>query len=156
MTEGLSFEEITDYLLSLIPKEEYEKAMLTDMSAECDGNFMGFVEAYYYLSKFIPKDWTVIDFGAAYNSQSYFFTSHKRYIAVNPPSGHNDFMFKPSNCDIYRMTTGEFLKKVDYPSEKVFAICNYVPNWYGEDSIKLVHENFRNCYTFYPEGLFII
>lgn len=60
-------------------------------------------------------------------------------------------MFCPPNCEIYRMTTGEFLKTVDYPKEKVFAICNYVPNWHGEDSMELVRNNFKNCYTFYPE-----
>lgn len=145
-----TFEEITAYLLSLIPKEEIDK--LDGTLGEFCPEFMGFVDIYYYLSKVIPKDWTVIDFGAAYNVQAYFFTKHKKFIAVNPISAVGDNgMFQPDNCDIYRMTTGEFMNTIDYPKEKVFAICNFVPNWYGEDSIKLVHDNFRNCYTFYPE-----
>lgn len=49
------------------------------------------------------------------------------------------------------MTTGEFLKTADYPKEKVFAICNYVPNWHGENSRELIRNNFENCYTFYPD-----
>ena len=151
MVEQKTFEEITSYLLSVIPKEEIEKRAGT--LCEFSPEFVGFVDIYYYLSKVIPKDYTIIDFGAGHNPQSYFFTEHKKYIAVNPFSGikEDDGMFCPSNCDIYRMTTGEFLNTIDYPKEKVFAICNYVPNWHGDDSIKLVHEHFRNVYTFYPE-----
>ena len=37
--------------------------------------------------------------------------------------------------------------------ESTFTICNFVPNWFVEDPIKLVHERFRNCYTFYPQNL---
>lgn len=149
--EPSNFEEITAYLLSLIPKEEIEKREGT--LGEFYPEFVGFVDIYYYLSKVIPKDYTIIDFGAGHNPQSYFFTEHKKYIAVNPLSGieEDDGMFCPHNCEIYRMTTGEFLNTIDYPKEKVFAICNYVLNWYWQDSIKLVHENFRNIYTFYPE-----
>lgn len=150
MKEPSNFEEITEYLLSLIPKEEIEKREGT--LGELCTEFMGFVDIYYYLSKVIPEDYTIIDFGAAHNAQSYFFSEHKKYIAVNPqsPIENENGMFCPPNCEIYRMTTGEFLRTIDYPKEKVFAICNFVPNWHGEDSIKLVHENFRNVYTFYP------
>lgn len=151
MVEHKTFEEITSYLLSLIPKEEIDKRVGT--LGEFCPEFVGFVDIYHYLSKVVPKDYTIIDFGAGHNPQSYFFIGHKKYIAVNPLSGikEDDGMFCPHNCEIYRMTTGEFLNTIDYPKEKVFAICNYVPNWHGEDSIKLVHENFRNIYTFYPE-----
>lgn len=150
MKEPSNFEEITAYLLSLIPKDEIEKREGT--LGEFYTEFVGFVDIYYYLSKVIPKDYTIIDFGAGHNSQGYFFTEHKKYIAVNPISGiaEDDGMFCPPNCEIYRITTGEFLQKVDYPKSKVFAICNYVPNWYGEDSISLVKDHFRCCYTFYP------
>lgn len=145
-----SFEAISQYLYEMIPREEWERV---SRSAEIYPDFCCFADTYYHLSQVIPKDYTVIDFGATYNAQAYFFTKHKKYIAVNPLSGINedDGMFCPPNCEIYRMTTGEFLNTIDYPKEKVFAICNNVPNWYGEDSIKLVHEHFRNCYTFYIE-----
>lgn len=151
MKEPSNFEEITSYLLSLIPKEEIEKREGT--LGEFYPEFVGFVDIYYYMSKVIPKGYTVIDFGAGHNLQSYFFTEHKKYIAVNPLSGieEENGMFCPPNCEIYRMTTGEFLKTVDYPKEKVFAICNYVPDWYRESSMELVRNKFKNCYTFYPE-----
>lgn len=144
------YKEICKKLFELIPKEEWERldGTLGEMSPE----FLGFCDTYYHLSMIIPKDWTVIDFGAANNPQSYFFTEHKKYIAVNPlsPFKEESGMFCPPNCKIYRMTTGEFLKSVDYPKEKVFAICNYVPNWHGENSRELIRKNFENCYTFYP------
>ena len=144
------YEEICNYLYDLIPKEEWER--LKGTLGEISSEFLGFCDTYYHLSQIIPKHFTVIDFGSANNPQSYFFTEHKKYIAVNPPSDYaeENGMFCPSNCDIYRMTTGEFIETVEYPKEKVFAICNFVPNWYGEDSMELVRKNFKNCYTFYP------
>lgn len=146
-----TYEEICSYLWNLIPTEE--KEMLQDNIGEMCSGFLGFCDTYYHLSKLIPKDWTVIDFGSANNPQSYFFTGHKEYIAVNPtsPNDEENGMFCPPNCRIYRMTTGEFLQKVEYPKEKVFAICNYVPNWHGENSMALVRSHFNNCYTFFPE-----
>lgn len=146
-----NYEKICEYLCRLIPKEEWKR--LEGTLGEMCGDFLGFCDTYYHLSMLIPKDWTIIDFGAGNNPQSYFFTEHKKYIAVNPMSDikEENGMFCPPNCEIYRMTTGEFIKRVDYPKEKVFAICNYVPNWYGEDSMELVRKNFKNCYTFYPE-----
>ena len=145
------YKEILDYLFTLIPKEEIEKNE-PYMYEFCSG-FAGFVDTYYYLSKVIPKDWTVIDFGAGYNAQSYFFTDHNKYIAVEPDFGQieDSGMFCPPNCQIYRMTTKQYIYRVDYPKDKVFAICNYVPKWSDEDSVMLVHNKFRNCYTFYPE-----
>lgn len=150
MTDSKTFKMITDYLMTLIPKDEIDRKY--KYMAEFSPDFAGFVDIYYYLSKVIPKDYTVIDFGAGYNAQSYFFTGHRKYIAINPATVEADNgMFCPENCTIYHMTTLEFLEKIDYPKENVFAICNYVPNWYGQDSIDLVHKNFRNCYTFFPD-----
>lgn len=145
-----NYNNICKKLFELIPKEEWDR--LDGILGEMSSDFLGFCDTYYHLSMIIPKDWVVIDFGAANNPQSYFFTEHKKYIAVNPISDipEENGMFCPSNCEIYRMTTGEFLSSVDYPKEKVFAICNYVPNWHDENSRELVRKNFENCYTFYP------
>lgn len=139
-------DDILNYLLMLIPKDIEIKNM-----AEFP-EFPGFINTYYHLSFLIPKNWTIIDFGAGYNAQSYFFEDHKEYIAINPNTIPEDSgMFCPKNCKIYRMTTKEFLENIDYPKgDKVFAICNYVPDWYGHSSIELVKKNFKNVYTFYP------
>jgi hypothetical protein len=146
-----NYDQICKKLFELIPKDEWER--LNGTLGEMCSEFLVFCDTYYHLSKIIPKDWTVIDFGAANNPQSYFFTEHKKYIAVNPISDipEENGMFCPLNCEIYRMTTGEFIKTVDYPKEKVFAVCNFVPDWHGENSMELVRKNFKNCYTFYPD-----
>lgn len=151
MIHNYTFEELTAHLHSMIPMKEWARV---EKNAEIYPEFSCFADTYYHLSQIIPKDWVVIDFGAAYNTQSYFFTGHKKFIAVNPISiaGDNG-MFCPPNCEIYRMTTGEFLRTVDYPRENVFAICNYVPNWHNENSIELVKSHFQNVYTFYPQIL---
>lgn len=70
MVEHKTFKEITAYLLSLIPKEEIEK--LKNNIGDCCAEFMGFVDIYYHLSQIVPKYYTIIDFGAAYNTQNYF------------------------------------------------------------------------------------
>lgn len=138
-------------LLQLIPKKEWDRVSKSP-GCEIGPDFLGFIHTYKSLSELIPEDWTVIDFGPAYNTQSYYFRNHKRYIAVEPSKQIE--MFQPDNCDIYRCTTREFIKNhlLDAVNdEKVFAICNYVPNWYSQDSIRLVKEKFRYCFTYYPE-----
>lgn len=158
-------DDINKYLLEIIPEEELDRVFGQEY---CDitPEFMGFVSTYYHLSQIIPEHWTVIDFGAAYNPQSYFFTKHKKYIAVevnkffmgdtsNKIEWISFEMFQPDNCEIYQMTTGDFIKKHledDYDLEETFAICNYVPPWYEEDSGELVRKYFPNAYVFYPSN----
>lgn len=143
------------YLRSLIPDEEWKRVMQSDASAEIDANNMTCGRGtYYMLSKMIPKDWTVIDFGCAYNPQSYFFKEHARHIAIEPPFVDNDFHFEffraPRTEVLY--TTGqlfikEILPELNLDLDKTFAICNYVPS---DDCCKMVRETFKNCFTFYP------
>ncbi len=141
-------------LMGKIPKKEKDRVFGQEV-CDIDGEFVGFIEPYEALSKLIPKDWTIFDFGCCYNAQCYFFDKHKAYHAIEPnnPNMPLEELFKAKNTIIHRCTTGEFLKNV-FPTLKVhinkcFAIVNNVPNWYDEDSMKLVHEVFRNCYTFY-------
>lgn len=76
-------QELINYTLSLIPKEEKDRVFRQECCG-IDNSFIGFLEPYYYLSKIIPKNYIVFDFGAAYNPQCYFFTEHKKYIAISP------------------------------------------------------------------------
>lgn len=146
--------EIANRIIEMIPKEHFDRVMNQEM-CELSHDFIGFVNYYEPLAKMIPEDWVVIDFGAAYNPQCYLFKDHKRYIAVEPSV---EEMFQAPNCDIYRCTTGEFIKKHlpelyqngTIEKEKVFAICLYVPPWFNEKSRELVRQNFDCCYTFYP------
>lgn len=143
---------VNSYLFETIPEEELDR-VLEQEHCDISPDFMGFVSTYDHLSQIIPEHWTVVDFGAAYNPQSYFFTDHKKYIAVEP-LGTIKEMFKPSNCSIYRMSTGEFIKYyADHLDlNETFAICNYVPPWENENSGELVREYFPNAYVFYPSN----
>ena len=154
--------DYSHYCRSLMTKEEYERVMKGAASAEiCSDNLMCGYDGrtYYNLSKMIPKDWTVIDLGASYAAQSYFFMEHARYIAVEP---YNDFgedfpkveNFKAPGTDRIEVTAGCFIKDV-LPTlglnlKKTFAICNYVPEWFGENPIELARQNFLNVFTYYP------
>lgn len=139
-------------LMGKIPQKEKDRVFGQKL-CDIDGEFVGFIEPYEALSRLIPKDWTIFDFGCGYNPQCYFFNEHKAYYAIEPVSEECDEIFCAKNTIIHRCTTGEFLKntfpKLNLHINKCFAIVNNVPNWYDEDSIKLVHDVFRNCYTFY-------
>lgn len=142
-------EELSAWLLNEIPKEQAESVMLGD----CDigYEFVGFVKTYWHLSKIIPKDYAVFDFGAAYNFQSWFFREHKRYVAIEPDK--NIGMIQPNNCVIYRMDAKTYLDNCgDIPDNyKAFAIVNFVPSGVRAQDVRdLVKSKFKNVYTFYP------
>lgn len=149
-----SYNDCLIKLMKKIPKEEKYRVFNQAM-CDIDCEFVGFIQTYYVLSKLIPKDWTIFDFGCSYNAQCYFFDKHKEYHAIEPigDNGQCTELFHAENTIIHRCTTGEFLKfrfpKMDIDINKCFAIVNNVPNWYGEDSMKLVRDSFKNCYTFY-------
>ena len=74
-------QEITNYVLSLIPKEEKDRVFKQEY---CDigTEFIGFMDTYYYLSKIIPKEYTVYDFGCAYNPQCYLSEYDNKIIST--------------------------------------------------------------------------
>lgn len=142
-------EEISNLLYDkLIPKRQIEDVFAeyyTD--AEICRDFMGFVSTYYYLSKLIPKDWTVIDFGCGYNSQCFLFKDHEKYLAVDKSLNKK---FKSNNCTIYQVSILDFLyiyaewDKINI--DKTFVICNYVPS----KERNTIKKYFNNLYIFYP------
>jgi hypothetical protein len=149
---------VTDYMhyvWSLIPKDDKERVMRSDASAEIDANnHMCGGATYYNLSKMIPKDWTVIDIGCAYNPQSYLFQNHARHIAVEPEWLDSDFCFehfKAQNTELLFMTGQAFIKKelpkLNLDLSKTFCILNFVPS---DEVNVLVRQSFRNLYVFYP------
>jgi len=117
------------------------KEVLKQSNCDIDGTFIGFVDTYYYLSKIIPRSWTVVDFGCAYNPQSYYFREHKAFIGV-------DFEIKKKfhfeNTDLFEGRIADYLKQQP-PTNKVFAICNNVPS---SDS-RLVRRYYPNCFVYY-------
>ena len=151
--------DIMHYVCSLIPDEDWARVVQhSDAGAEIQANFlMCGGKTYYYLSRIVPKDWTVVDIGASYGAQSYLFLGHKRYIAVEPFRSSDDWHFenfKADGTERYKMTAGKFIKDVlptlSLDLGKTFAICNYVPEWFGENPMELVRQTFHNCYVYYP------
>lgn len=137
------------YVRSLIPNSEYERVMVSDASAEisCDDLMCGGA-TYYNLSRMIPKGWTVIDVGCAYNAQSYLFQDYKRHIAIEPEWKNKDFhfeYFKAPDTELLFTTGQKFITDVlptlNLDLKKTFAICNYVPQamsvwkWYVARSL---------------------
>lgn len=143
------------YVRSLIPDMEMKLVMNSDARAEiCANDLMCGGATYYYLSRMIPKDWTVIDFGCAYNPQSYLFQDHKRHIAIEPKWLDKDFhfeYFQAPNTELLFMTGQEFIEnelpKMNLDLDKTFAIVNYVPS--GACNL-MVRETFKNVWAYYP------
>ena len=145
-------EDISRYLYDMIPEYQRDLVFSGDALAGISPEFMGFVDIYFYLSKTIPKDWTIIDIGCGYNAQSFLFKDHKKVIAINPYDG--DYaMFMSPNCELFRVSGKEFiyneLPKLNLDLDKTFAILNYVPEWYGGVN-EIVRNTFKNLYVFYP------
>ena len=149
--------DFSHYIYSLIPKEDTARVFKSDASAEIGPHCMTCGNrTYYWLSKTIDKDWTVIDMGCSYNAQSYLFTEHARYIAVDLPfSRYTDFYmerFFAEGTELYEMEGKKWIKEVlptlELDLDMTFCICNYVP----DDSLrKLVNETFPNVYNVYPK-----
>lgn len=141
--------ETQDKLMNIIPADQLRRVLCSD---DCDIEpcFLGFTDIYEALSKIIPKHFTVIDLGCAYNPQCFHFLEHKEYIAVDVSKCEK---FQAPNCRIFTMTIDEFIGKHlrEFKLSETFAICSYVPPWHGHDIIS-VAMNFKNIFTFYPHG----
>ncbi|MBB5700169.1 hypothetical protein FHS76_000007 [Ochrobactrum daejeonense] len=142
--------EPLDPAFHLIPEEQLDRVFNQDM-CDIDGSFLGFTNVYMSLAALIPMHWTVIDLGCAYAPQAFIFQNHKAYIGVD---GSACERFFASNTTHYECSAGEFIRNHanDFDKEQTFAICSYVPNWFGENAIELTRQNFKNVFTFYPAG----
>lgn len=134
---------LTKHLLTLLPEDQKEHIFAYPY-CDISDDFIGFIDTYYYLSKMIPKHWTVIDFGCGYNAQCFFFTEHTRYIAVDFP-GHPRFC--ASNTELVDSPIQEYLEQWQGNVDTVFAISNYVTT---TSTRQLISAIFPNCYCFYP------
>ena len=137
------FQKINNKLASQLKKKypQMFKEVLEQKNCDIDETFLGFVDTYYYLSKIIPKDWTVVDFGCAFAAQAYYFIRHKAFIGVDI-GNKKRFHFK--NTEFYEGTIADSLKQKPF-TKKVFAICNNVPSL----ETTLVRNYYPNCYIFY-------
>lgn len=132
-------------LLNLIPKDQIEK-VFNQSFCDIHTGFLGFMNTYEKLSQIVPKDFTVIDLGCAYNPQCFYFLEHKKYIAVD--IGFIERFCSP-NCTIFEKTIKNFIDEdlQRFDLDTTFAICNYVPSWH-DDNGKLVRDHFKNVFVF--------
>lgn len=133
-------------LLELIPTEQIKRVFHQE-HVDIDYEFIGFIDIYKSLSLIIPKHFTVIDLGCAYNPQCFYFQEHKEFIAVDEGAIER---FRSGNCTIYAMRIAEFIEEHlhHYNLDETFAICSYV----GDEAMKLARKHFRNLFTYYPHG----
>ena len=110
---------------------------------------MGFNDIYEILSKIIPEHFTIIDLGCGYNPQCFYFTKHKKYVAVDISDCEK---FKSDNCVIYQKSIEDFIKEdiSGLNLDETFAICSYVPM--REANREMVRKAFKNLFIYYPHG----
>lgn len=142
------YESINNELYTILRTRYPEQCERVFNSYRCDidPTFLGFVHTYYYLSKLIPKHFTVIDLGCAFSPQGYYFTDHKRYIGVDIGGLEGRFIFSNTKHEVSRID--DFVKSCTEDLLESFAVCNYVPL----RDYKLVGNTFPNMYIFYPHG----
>lgn len=132
----------------LMPQDQIDRVLHQDM---CDiaPEFLGFTNIYLSLASLIPKHWTVVDLGCAYAPQAVIFRDHAGYIGVDQSACER---FSAPNTKHYTMTVGNFIRSRchEFDQNTTFAICSYVPNWYGESPQELARASFKNVFTFYP------
>lgn len=139
-------------LLRQIPKEQIDEVF--NSKVDIDFEFIGFTDIYEALSKIIPKHWTIVDLGCAYNPQCFYFKNHKAYLAIDIP----DFTikrFKTENCQILEMTIQNFIVSPEFENldlRETFAICSYVPD---DSARNLARQKFPNLYVYYPCGTYV-
>lgn len=134
-------------------KKEFDRVFEQDECAfaEYDSEFLGFLSQYYYLSKLIPKHWTIVDLGCANGFQAEFFKKHKRYIGVDLHYEGTVF-YNTENSTYYGELIKKFLESDEFKKldlETTFAICNYVPD---ANEVKMARKHFENIFVYYPSG----
>ena len=135
------------YVRSLIPEDEWINVTKINDVKERYKLELGRMNEYYLLAKIIPKSFNIIDFGCSSNAQSYLFTNHKSYIAVDTQKA----MFRAPGTQYFKMTTGQFIKEeltnLKLNIQKTFAICANVTGKNNENPGMLVRMNFLNMFT---------
>lgn len=147
----------------------YFKRLKEYPMCDIDNSFLGFTEIYEHLSKIIPKNRIILDFGCAYAPQAAYFIHHRKYVGIDvskcPKLDSKNSIYleisiqnfikglnegkqinnlKSDTESIKRVHSGLLVLRPD----EVFAICSYVPDY---DARELVKETFPDCFVFYPK-----
>ena len=139
--------DYTMFVRALIPEEDWRLLHDKPIINLFFSNDHGRLKEYYFVSKAVPNDYTVINFGCGNNAQSYLFTQHKKFIAVDT----NDEHFRASGTLHYKMPASKFISEIipelKLNIQRTFAICSNAPGKDGENTGMLVRMNFLNMYT---------
>lgn len=140
----------TDYTMfvrSLIPDTDWERIKQIPSITDFFDNDHGRMKDYYLLSKIIPKYYTVINFGCSNNAQSYLFTQHKKYIAVDTA----EEQLRAPSTTYYQISAKKFINDImpqlNLNMQKTFAICSNVTGKGGENPGMLTRMHFLNMFT---------
>ena len=141
-------EEISIQLYREIPGDQMN-AVFGQERCDIDATFMGFVKKYKNLSEIIPRHYTVLDFGCAYNPQSFLFKDHKQFIAIDYCP--DMVVFQAPGTEFSRSSAQEFIEnRIDqFDLDETFAICSYLPDY---EARELVRKTFKNVFVFYPSN----
>lgn len=139
------FDKITRYLTRALKNEDPKQFEKFEESMDLE--FLGYVDAYFYMSKITPIDRVIYDIGCGWGFQSFFFKDHKKYIGIDE-FVKNDRQWQQPNAEYHHCSVKDFLEKNSI-SKTHFAICNFIPS-FDVDNGKLVRENFKDVYVYYP------
>jgi hypothetical protein len=151
MAEETRKQRYIDPAYHLLPQDQLDRVFGQDM-CDIDPEFLGFTDIYFALAGVIPKHWTIVDLGCAYAPQAFIFKDHKAYIGVDAGEGRE--RFSADNTTHCEMKISDFCAKHagQLDQKTTFAICSYVPTWYGDNPRELARANFENVFTYYPSG----
>jgi len=136
------FQDATRRLLRLIPPRLLQEMLVQD-TCELEEDFLGFMEPYDAVSRFLPEKYEVIDFGCYMAAQSFFFQNHRRYVGVDV---YDEKLQRFSTKNSF-MISGKIQEVLNWFPTSSYAICSAVPDF---DAVELVKERFPNHCITYP------
>lgn len=133
-------------LRNLIPKEELYSKLSQD-GCELEEDFLGFLNTYEAVSRFVPTKMIIVDFGCYMAAQAYFFKNHRRYIGVDfyelGEFSHLE-RFETSNSIMLKQSIQEAARIL--PSE-YYAVCSAVND---ASARKIISRKYPNHCIRYP------
>ena len=126
------YKDLYNDLIKKIPINQIDETIkendIVDISFCSDDPFVGFIDVYYPLSLFLPKESIIIDIGCAYAFQSYYFNEFDKYIGIDL---FTNTKIIPENGTFYKVGCRTFINEIlptlNIDKDKVFCICSYVP-----------------------------
>ena len=133
-------------LRNLIPKEELYRKLSQD-GCELEEDFLGFLNTYEAVSRFVTTNMVVIDFGCYMAAQAYFFHNHRAYIGV-------DFYELGEFSHLERFETPNSIMLIQSIQEavrilpsKYYAVCSAVND---ASARKIISRKYPNHCIRYP------